>query len=93
MAREQKDNSGIIFKNDNKKTENHPDRTGHAMIGGREYFVSAWLKKDRNGDAFLSLAFKPKDAARVAKPSGSAPVAPKYGADLDDEIPFAPSVK
>lgn len=91
VAREQRDFSGILFKNDKKKTERHPDRTGTAMVAGKEYFVSAWLKKDKNGDTFVSLAFKLKEPRPEV--TGSAPIAPKRGADLDDEIPFEPMVK
>jgi len=92
MAYEQKDNSGSIFVNDRKEKDNHPDRTGTALIDGTEYWVSGWLKKSKDGKPFLSLAFKPKDAS--TKPeggglSGSRKPAPK-GNDFDDDsgIPF-----
>lgn len=61
MAYQQNDNSGSIFVNDKKETEKHPDRTGTAMIDGKEYWVSGWLRKTQNGDPWLSLAFKRKE--------------------------------
>ncbi len=63
MAYEQKDMSGSLFKNDRKEKDTHPDRTGTALIDGREYWVSGWLKTGARGQ-FLSLAFKPKDFAQ-----------------------------
>lgn len=60
---EQKDNSGALFPNDRKEADNHPDRTGSAMIGGVEYWVNGWLKEGSKGK-FLSLSFRPKDQQR-----------------------------
>jgi hypothetical protein len=60
MAFEQRDNSGALFQNERKEADNHPDRTGTAMIGGVEYWVNGWLKEGAKGK-FLSLSFKPKD--------------------------------
>ena len=37
MAFEQRDNSGAIFVNDRKEKDTHPDRSGSALIDGREY--------------------------------------------------------
>jgi len=39
---EVKDNRGAIWANKDKKTDNHPDFRGNAMIDGTEYWVSAW---------------------------------------------------
>jgi hypothetical protein len=65
MSFEHKDNRGVLFVNDKKKDgDNKPDRTGTAMIGGEEYFVSGWIKDGSRGK-FLSLAFTRKE--EVAK--------------------------
>jgi hypothetical protein len=60
MAYEQKELSGSLFKNDKREKDTHPNATGSALIGGVEYWVSAWTKKDKNGNPWQSLAFKPK---------------------------------
>lgn len=60
MPYEQKDNQGILFKNDRKKSENSPDWTGNAKVNGTEYFMSAWVKNGKNGK-FLSFAFSSKE--------------------------------
>lgn len=59
MAYQQKENSGSIFKNEKKEKDTHPNMTGSALIGGVEYWVSAWTKEGKKG-RWQSLAFKPK---------------------------------
>jgi hypothetical protein len=94
MSYEQRDNSGSVFVNDRKDKDTHPDRTGTAMIDGKNYWVSGWIKKDRNGKSFMSLAFKPKEEQKPApkKPdpisSGRLP-----HDDMDDAIPFGPELR
>ena len=69
MAYEQKDNSGAIFRNDKKETDNHPDRRGDCLIDGKAYWISGWIKEGKNGQ-FLSLSFKAKDAKPVERLDG-----------------------
>ena len=61
---EQRDNSGALFKNDRKQTDKHPDYRGDITIGGRKFFLSAWLKKTSKGSTFMSLAVKPVEDQR-----------------------------
>ena len=61
MAYEQRENSGSIFKNDDKKSDNHPDATGSALIGGVEYWISGWWKASEGKKPFFSLSFTPKN--------------------------------
>ena len=70
MAYEQKDNSGSIWVNDRKEKDTHPDRTGTVKVGGKDYYISGWLK-EANGKKFMSLSFKPKEAQQAAKPAAS----------------------
>ena len=81
--REQKDNSGILFRNDRKELESHPDRKGSALIGGVEYWVAGWIKKGKSGD-FLSLAFTRKDARAENADGRRAGTPPPRKANEDD---------
>lgn len=87
MADKQYDNSGILFKNDDKDPANERDRDyqGSLTVNGTEYWLSAWIKQGKKGK-FMSLSVKPKDAPKAATKSGG-------GVDFDDQIPFAPEVR
>jgi uncharacterized protein (DUF736 family) len=83
---EQKDNSGALFMNVEKKTENSPDYSGSVRIDGTDWAISGWKKQSKNGRSYLSLSVKRKEAASDA-PQASKP-ASKIDDDLDDMIPF-----
>lgn len=83
MAYEQKDMTGSAFRNKRKQEEKHADLTGDAKIFGRDVWVNVWKKKDKNGDTFISLSFREKEARMDdARP------APKRQAVDDTDIPF-----
>ena len=75
------ENSGILFRNKDKKSDNHPDYGGKINIGGTEYYLNGWLKLDKNGDRFLSLSVKPKEAPKEQTPMQKV-------RDMDDDVPF-----
>lgn len=61
MKYEQKPNTGVLFKNNKKETERHPDYTGNILMADGEYYLSAWIKEGKNGK-FYSLSIKKKEA-------------------------------
>ena len=73
----QRDMSGVLFKNDRKEKDSHPNAKGTALIDGVEYYISAWTKDGQKGK-FQSLSFERKEA-KASKPCRRAP---------DDEVPF-----
>ncbi len=74
-------NRGMISKNQNKTSDNHPDHSGSLNVNGVDYWLSGWVKKSKAGNNFLSLSIKPKDA--------KAPPKAKVENNIDDDlIPF-----
>jgi uncharacterized protein (DUF736 family) len=64
---ENKVNTGVLFKNTNKKAENHPDYKGKGNSFGKEVEIAAWIKQGKNG-SFLSLSFSEPYVAPVSEP-------------------------
>ena len=83
MAYEIRDNSGSLFPNRKREKDSHPNLTGSVMVAGVEYWISAWTKLDKNGEKWLSLSVKPKEAKEPERKAASQPAA-----ELEDEIPF-----
>lgn len=80
-------NTGVMFKNDRKTEDKHPDYTGSFWdADGGEFFCDAWIKKSaKSGNSFLSFRVKPKQAKAIIKPQVSdRPLSEA----LDDTIPF-----
>lgn len=78
-------NKGAMFQAKEKRTENHPDRTGEICTacphcgGISEFWLAGWIKTSRAGKKYMSLAANPKDAPPQ---NASTPE------DFDDDIPF-----
>lgn len=79
-------NTGVLFENNKKQSDKHPDKTGKLNVGGVDYYISAWNKSSAKG-SFLSLsvtkAEKKVDAHNTAKANAYQPEV-----DLNDEIAF-----
>lgn len=76
---EQRDNSGILFKNDRKAQPNHADYQGECTIDGKRYFMNAWIKDGAKGK-FMSFSFKPKE-----KPAAKQDA---FASELDMDVHF-----
>lgn len=71
---------GVLFKNDRKEQDNHPDYKGSINVGGTEFWLSAWIREGQNGK-FMSLSVKPKDQPRQAAQRPQRPVPPRRGSE------------
>ncbi len=80
-------NRGVLFKNDRKEKDTHPDYKGSYTNGdGQEFWLSAWLKKDKNGNTFMSLSTTAKDEVHnKGMQQARQAMQPK---ELDDDLPF-----
>lgn len=55
-------NRGVLFDNERKETDSHPDMTGRLNVNGVDHWFSAWWKDGQKGE-FLSLSLgKVKEA-------------------------------
>lgn len=91
------ENRGVLFKNREKKEQTHADYQGNINVGGVEYWLNAWIKQDKNGNNFMSLSVKPKQATPTRAPAPAPRQQPRQAPqrsqpqdpfDDDSSIPF-----
>jgi hypothetical protein len=88
MTEFDKTNRGSIWKNDKKEKDTHPDFTGSLNVGGVEYWVSAWKRKEGAAAKAPALSFSIKLKEERGAAKGSKKPAQDFGDDMDDAIPF-----
>jgi len=81
-------NRGSIWKNEDRKSETHPQFKGQAEVGGVEYWVSGWLRKpDANPKApAMSFSFTAKEQQAFKPPQQDQ--APVNDFDANSDVPF-----
>lgn len=75
-------NRGVLFTNDRKTSDKHPDVKGTLNVEGKEFWVSGWFKTGKSG-GFTSLSVTPKEDRTAASDDK-----PATRAHLDDVVPF-----
>ena len=86
MSNYDNNNRGSIWKNEDRKSDSHPQFKGSAEVNGVEYWVSGWLRKEgANPKApAMSFSFTAKEQQSAPKPTPS----PSIGNDDLEDIPF-----
>jgi hypothetical protein len=79
-------NRGVMFKNDRKEKETHPDLKGSINIDGKEFWLSGWSRVTGKGDKMLSLSVTPKESQGKAMPAQAKQAASVP--EIDDDMPF-----
>jgi len=84
-------NRWSLFKNDDRKTDKHPEYSGTLNVDGVEFWLSGWIKEGKKGK-FFSGSIKRKDnqMAGLRDELSKPQAAPSRGKGPDplDEIPF-----
>lgn len=47
---------GILFPNSKRKSDKSPDYNGHICLDGREFYISGFKKKSKQGTTFMALS-------------------------------------
>lgn len=81
-----RDNTGVLFRNQYAKDEKHPVYKGRGEYQGAQFEIAAWVRTDQNGDQYLSLAFQPPYEKRSDQPQREK--TPGYVARDDKDLPF-----
>lgn len=76
-----KNNAGLLFKNDKKQKNTDSDYNGTVVIEGNTYWINGWKNTSKKGDTYLSLRLKPKTVSEAREII-------KKTVELSDEIPF-----
>jgi uncharacterized protein (DUF736 family) len=77
-------NRGSLFKNDRKDDAKFPDYKGSINVDGIDYWLSAWIKVSKDGNKFMSLSVKNKDADASLQPKKKV----KQEEFDDSDLPF-----
>ena len=62
---EHRDNTAILFDNENKTKDNQPDFTGKGKFQGIDIEVAGWSKLSQGGKKMISMNIKEKEDFRA----------------------------
>ena len=92
---ETRNNTGAIFKNDNKKADNHPDYKGKVNVNGKEMEIALWMKTSAKGVKFMSASFsepfvksEPQIQRNEPQINGTLKQPSYVSLDANDDLPF-----
>jgi hypothetical protein len=59
-------NSGVLFKNDNKQSDNYADYRGEVNAAGVDYWLNGYVRTSKKGVKFIAFKLKPKQQEAAA---------------------------
>ena len=75
-------NSGVLFREEDKKSDKHPDFKGSINVDGKDFWLSGWVNEKRDtGKKYFKLSVTPKDKEGQKSP-------PKTDGFINEDIPF-----
>jgi len=83
---------GVLFRNDKKQSDKHPDYKGNVQVAGVEYWLSAWVNERKDGKGkYMSLSLQPKEEHCAPASKEHAKPADPFDSpseEIHDDIPF-----
>jgi uncharacterized protein (DUF736 family) len=78
-------NRGVLFRNNRKEKDTHPDFTGSINIEGEDRWLDAWVRESKDGKKFFSISSR----AKQGDPSSSG-ARPRQAETIEssEDIPF-----
>jgi uncharacterized protein (DUF736 family) len=68
---QKKEDTGFLFRNQNKSKDNQPDYTGWIKQDGKERRLAAWVKDMKDGSKALSISVSDKQPPKVEQGGAS----------------------
>jgi hypothetical protein len=81
----ERENRGVIFKNNKKEKDTHADYKGVLNIHGEEFWLNVWINTAKSGEKYMAVMATPKEAREER---GKPALKVVGGSDPDDGIPF-----
>lgn len=86
---EQKDNSGVLFKNEKwEEGSKQPPYTGTAIVDGQAVKVAAWVNTAKSGKKYFSLKFTLTSDAQEPRKQDKGTKLPGGFDEMEDSIPW-----
>ena len=79
---EQKNNNGVLFANEKRTSDKHPNYNGTAIVDGKPKSMSAWINKSKSGKSYMKITFQEPYKKEVATTPAKTVT---FG---DDDLPF-----
>ena len=83
-----KNNSGALFKEEEKKSDKHPDYKGNCLVNGKQMYIAAWINTSQGGKKYMSLSFSEPKVEYSKQDSNATPTPQFTEPSAKEDIPF-----